>query len=64
MQMERLGESHLHTELQLAHKMTDSHGEAYGRFAFIEKRTEMAQQWADYLDELKGGKLVRFPKHA
>ncbi len=50
---ERLGYDYAVLELQIAHKVLDPLGRAYNRTAFIEKRTEMMQAWADYLDELK-----------
>ena len=45
-------------EHQLAHKVPDALGAAYNRTKFIEQRTAMMQQWADYLDELKAGAKV------
>lgn len=39
-------------EKQLAHKTKNPLGEAYDRTQFIEDRTKMMQDWADYLDEL------------
>ncbi len=48
-------------EAQLAHAVPDRLGNAYNRTQFIEKRTEMMLQWADYLDGLKvGAKLLSF----
>lgn len=43
-------------EHQLAHAVRDSLGRAYNRTTHLEKRKEMMQKWADYLDELRGGK--------
>jgi len=40
-------------EAQLAHAVPDRLGNAYNRTQFIEKRTKMMQEWADYLDGLK-----------
>ena len=40
-------------EHQLAHAVKDVHGRAYNRTAHLEKRKEMMQHWADYLDQLK-----------
>ena len=40
-------------EQQLAHQVRDVHGRAYNRTRHLEKRTEMMQAWADYLDQLK-----------
>lgn len=40
-------------EQQLAHAVRDVHGRAYNRTKHLDKRAEMMQGWADYLDELK-----------
>lgn len=40
-------------EAQLAHKVKDPLGEAYNRAKFLERRRQMMQRWADYLDELR-----------
>jgi integrase len=40
-------------EHQLGHAVKDPNGRAYNRTSFLTERTEMMQQWADYLDELK-----------
>lgn len=40
-------------EHQLAHAVPDTLGRAYNRTKFLEKRKEMMQAWADYLDKLK-----------
>lgn len=42
-------------EHQLAHAVRDPNGRAYNRTAHLEKRREMMQAWADYLDKLKAG---------
>jgi integrase len=49
-------------EHQLAHAVGDNLGTAYNRTKFLEQRTKMMQQWADYLDGLKVN-VVQFPKH-
>ncbi len=41
-------------EQQLAHVVKDPLGRAYNRTKHLEERHKMMQQWADYLDELKG----------
>lgn len=47
-------------EVQLAHKAPGPLGEAYARAKFIDKRTDMMQAWANYLDDLKkGGQVIR-----
>lgn len=45
-------------ELQLAHAVRDSNGRAYNRASFLEERTQMMQDWADYLDGLAAGATV------
>lgn len=42
-------------EHQLAHAVRDPHGRAYNRTAFLPKRRQMMQAWADYLDQLRRG---------
>lgn len=46
-------------ELQLGHRVADSNGRAYNRTKFLRQRTEMMQQWADYLDSLKVGRKYK-----
>ena len=41
-------------EHQLAHAARDPNGRAYNRTAHLPERRKMMQQWADYLDTLKG----------
>ncbi|CAG4907405.1 tyrosine-type recombinase/integrase [Paraburkholderia gardini] len=41
-------------EHQLAHKVPDALGTAYNRTRFLAERRVMMQQWADYLDRLRG----------
>lgn len=40
-------------EMQLGHQVRDSNGRAYNRVTWLDKRREMMQTWADYLDGLK-----------
>jgi len=40
-------------EQQLAHAVKDPNGRAYNRTKHLAQRTQMMQEWADYLDELK-----------
>lgn len=61
---ERLGMDRDVIEHQLAHRVPDALGTAYNRTRFLEQRKEMMQVWADYLDELKAGQIVQFPKKA
>jgi integrase len=41
-------------EQQLAHVVKDLLGRAYNRTKHLEERSKMMQEWADYLDGLKG----------
>lgn len=52
---ERLKVEERYIGLQLAHAVRDANGRAYNRASFIEERTKMMQQWADYLDRLAAG---------
>ena len=47
-------------EHQLAHAVKDPNGRAYNRTAFLPERKAMMQQWSDYLDQLKCGKVLPF----
>ncbi len=61
---EELGFDPAIIEHQLAHRVPDALGRAYNRTRFLEKRREMMQAWADYLDELKaeqGRNVCRLP---
>ena len=40
-------------DMQLAHKVVDGNGRAYNRIKWIDRRRDMMQHWADYLDDLK-----------
>lgn len=57
MLMGQLGYDELVTELQLGHKMLNKYGRAYSRMDMLKQRTEMANHWANYLDDLKAGKV-------
>ncbi|WP_343681996.1 tyrosine-type recombinase/integrase [Acinetobacter baylyi] len=52
-------------EHQLAHTVKDPNGTAYNRTAFLRRRRELMQLWADYLDTLRqGGDVSQFkPKN-
>ncbi|CAM3438819.1 integrase [Psychrobacter glaciei] len=43
-------------EMALGHTTKDPNGTAYGRFEYIDDRSDMMQKWADYLDALKEGR--------
>jgi integrase len=55
---ERLGIDVDVLEAQLAHAPKDEVEAAYARVKFREKRREVVQAWADYLDGLKSGSTV------
>ncbi|WP_350643156.1 tyrosine-type recombinase/integrase [Psychrobacter sp. HY3-MNA-CIBAN-0198] len=40
-------------EMALGHTTKDPNGTAYGRFEYIDDRSNMMQKWADYLDALR-----------
>ncbi|MCC3345639.1 tyrosine-type recombinase/integrase [Psychrobacter sanguinis] len=57
MLMERLGYDELITELALGHAMLNQYGRAYNRMQGLEQRSKMMNEWADYLDKLRAGKI-------
>jgi integrase len=62
---ERLGIDVDVLEAQLAHAPKDEVEAAYARVKFREKRREVMQAWADYLDEQReGSKVVPFKRKA
>jgi integrase len=50
-----------HVESGLAHVVGGVEG-VYNKAAYLEDRVRMMQWWADYLDELRQGQVIRFPK--
>ena len=57
MLMERLGYSHLITEIQSGRSMPDAYGNTYNRMEAIKERVKMMTEWANYLDDIKAGKV-------
>lgn len=57
MEQPELRYSDIATELQLGHKIKDTHGGAYNRIDEIETRMQMMQDWADYIDKLRASAL-------
>lgn len=57
MLMERLGYDELLTEIQLGHQMLNKYGKAYNRMQAVPERTRMMNEWANYLDNIKAGKI-------
>jgi integrase len=46
-------------EAQLAHGKSGPLGMAYDRATYMKQRREMMAQWADYLDKLRAGKVMK-----
>lgn len=46
-------------EHQLAHAVKDPNGRAYNRTSHLQERVRMMQVWADYLDGLRDGNVVK-----
>ena len=57
MLMERLGYDELLTEIQLGHQMLNKYGKAYNRMQAVPERTQMMTDWANYIDDIKAGKI-------
>lgn len=55
---ERLGYRHEVVDRQLSHASGDTYGEAYDRAMFLDERKIMMQQYADYLETIKNGKVI------
>ena len=53
MEQSELRYSDIVTELQLGHRIKDTHGGAYNRLDEIDTRILMMQDWADYIDKLR-----------
>ena len=53
MEQPELRYSDIVTELQLGHRIKDTHGGAYNRLDEIDTRVRMMQDWADYIDTLR-----------
>jgi len=51
-------------EHQLAHAVKDPNGRAYNRTAHLPERRKMMQKWADYLDALVAGKVLKIKGRA
>ena len=56
--------NHAAIEIQLAHSDKDEVSASYNYAAHLPYRRTMMQEWADYLDVLRGGKVIPFPKQA
>ncbi len=56
--LHEIGYQHAHIEVQLAHLEKDKVSGAYNHAEYIPQRAKMMQEWADYLDGIKGGAKV------
>jgi len=55
------GYNHEHIELQLAHAPRNAVSAAYNHALYLEPRTKMMQDWADFLEQTqRGGKVLPF----
>jgi integrase len=52
------GYNHDHIEVQLAHAPRDEVSAAYNHARYLEPRTKMMQDWADYLEQAQRGAKV------
>lgn len=58
------GKMHDAIEIQLAHTVGNAVSAAYNHAQHLAYRRTMMQDWADFLDEQRGGLIVPFPKAA
>jgi integrase len=56
--LHEIGYQHAHIEVQLSHLERDKVSGAYNHAEYIPQRAKMMQEWADYLDGIKGGAKV------
>lgn len=54
---ERLDFDYRLIEMQLGHNVRDVNGRAYNRVKWLDKRQQMMNAWANYLDDLLAGKV-------
>lgn len=59
------GYAHEHIELQLAHAPRNAVSAAYNHALYLDARTRMMQDWADFLEAtLRTGKVVQMHPHS
>ena len=54
-----LGYRHEVIDRQLAHAHKSQIDAAYDRAQFLDERKKMMQDWADYLDKVQNGKVMK-----
>ena len=64
MLVDELNLNPLAIEANLAHAVKDSNGRSYNRTQYLKQRSDMAQQWSDYLEKLAQGAEVIQSKSA
>ena len=62
--LHEMGFDHAHIELQLAHQERDEVSAAYNHATYLKQRTQMMQDWSDYLDSCTTGKVIVFQRAA
>ena len=61
MLVDELNLNPLAIEANLAHAVKDSNGRSYNRTQYLKQRSDMVQQWSDYLDKLaQGAEVIQF----
>jgi len=58
------GYNHEHIELQLAHSPRNAVSASYNHALYLAPRTQMMQDWADYLETTQRGKVLPFAQGA
>ena len=53
------GYDHAHIELQLAHQERDQVSASYNHATYLPQRAKMMQAWADYLDKVRAGNVMK-----
>lgn len=62
--LHEMGVEHAHIELQLAHQKRDKVSAAYNYAQYLAQREKIMQDWADYLDDVRGEPIMLSVEHA
>ena len=62
--LHEMGFDHAHIELQLAHQEHNEVSAAYNNATYLKQRANMMQDWSDYLDSTRTGKVLAFERAA
>lgn len=60
--LHEMGFDHAHIELQLAHQERNAVSAAYNHATYLQQRTEMMQQWGNYVENCTAGKVLPFQR--